>query len=120
MIKIKRVYEDPDKDDGLRFLVDRLWPRGIKKEALQLDDWLKGLAPTNELRKWFHKDTSKWDEFNIRYKEELEQQRDRWEPVIKIAGKNDITLLYASRDTTRNHALVLKEFLEKKLEGSKI
>jgi uncharacterized protein YeaO (DUF488 family) len=120
MIKTKRVYEDPETGDGLRFLVDRLWPRGIKKEALQMDDWLKNLAPSNELRKWFHKDTSKWHEFNIRYKEELEQQRDEWESIIKIADKKDITLLYASRDTTRNHAIVLKEFLEKKLEDSKI
>jgi len=120
MIKTKRVYEDPEPDDGLRFLVDRLWPRGIKKETLQMDDWLKELAPSTDLRKWFHRDTSKWDEFNIRYKEELEHRREGWEPIIKKADKKDITLLYASRDTTRNHALVLKRFLEKKLEDSKI
>lgn len=109
--QIKRIYENPDDDDGYRVLVDRLWPRGISKEKARLDDWLKDIAPSTELRKWFDHDPDKFDEFSDRYTTELTQKKEKIDRLHKIAEKQKVTLLYAARDEAYNHAIVLKEFL---------
>lgn len=114
MIKVKRVYEDPEEDDGLRYLVDRLWPRGIKKENLKIDGWLKNVAPSTELRKWFHKDMDKFEEFRLRYFEELDSNPESWTDLLNASKESNLTLLYASRNVEHNHARVLKEYLEQK------
>lgn len=111
MIKLKRVYDDPDEDDGKRYLVDRLWPRGIKKENLQMDAWLKEIAPSTDLRKWFNHEKPKWEEFSVAYRSELEKNQ-AWKPVAEEAENGTVTLLYAARDREHNHAVVLKDFLE--------
>ncbi|HKJ33487.1 MAG TPA: DUF488 domain-containing protein [Balneolales bacterium] len=116
-IRTKRVYDDPEDDDGHRYLVDRLWPRGMKKEALKMDGWLKSLAPSTELRKWFHHDSGKWDEFKSRYFEELAKQPEAWQTFIDENKDNTITLLYAAKDREHNQALVLKEFLLNKMKS---
>jgi len=112
MIKVKRVYEPPAPDDGKRFLVDRLWPRGVKKEALRLDGWLKDVAPSDGLRKWFGHDPAKWDEFRRRYFAELEAKPEAWEPLLEAARAGDVTLLFSARDEAHNNAVALKAFLE--------
>lgn len=106
-IKIKRIYDPPADDDGFRVLVDRLWPRGIKKQDAKVDVWAKQIAPTTELRKWFDHDPAKFDEFRLRYARELESNADAMKQIIDAAGSRAITLLYAARDTTYNHAAVL-------------
>jgi uncharacterized protein YeaO (DUF488 family) len=111
-IKVKRIYEPAEKKDGLRILVDRLWPRGMKKEDAHIDEWLKAIAPSDQLRKRFHSDTSKWEEFEAKYKLEL-QQNEAVKQLLDIAAKHPVvTLLYSVRDEHRNHALVLRQFLE--------
>ncbi len=115
MIKVKRVYDPPDSSDGTRFLVDRLWPRGIKRESLHLSDWLKEVAPDSELRRWFNHDPAKWDEFRRRYFADLDKNPDRLEPMLNAAQKGNITLLYSARDVEHNNAIALKAYLEKKL-----
>jgi len=112
MLKTKRVYEPAERSDGTRFLVDRLWPRGIKKEALEMETWLKDVAPSPELRKWFSHDPEKWQEFQRRYRKELEANPDAWKPILEAAKQGDVTLLYSARDTEHNSAALLKEFLE--------
>jgi uncharacterized protein YeaO (DUF488 family) len=116
MLKTKRAYESAQAGDGVRFLVDRLWPRGIRKEKLQMKAWLKDVAPSPELRKWFAHDPEKWTEFKKRYRAELKANPDAWAPILEAAQDGDVTLLYSTRDTEHNSALVLKEFLEKKLK----
>jgi uncharacterized protein YeaO (DUF488 family) len=113
MVKIKRVYELPEKSDGMRVLVDRLWPRGIKKEDARFDLWLKDIAPSAELRKWFSHDPSKWQEFRTRYKKELKDKPGMMEDLKKVARKGTVTLLFAAKDADRNNAVVLKEMIEK-------
>lgn len=113
MIKTKRVYDKAEKNDGTRFLVERLWPRGIKKENLKMKAWLKDVSPSPELRKWFSHDPEKWTEFKKRYRAELKSQPEAWQPILEAAKKGDVTLLYSARDTEHNSALLLKEFLEK-------
>ena len=110
-IQIKRVYEHPSKSDGARILVDRLWPRGIKKDELLLDAWIKEIAPSSELRKWFDHDPDKFKEFEHQYIEELNENKQVWLPEIQkyLAGK--ITLLYAAHDPKINHAICLKNYL---------
>lgn len=115
MIKIKRVYDEPEEDDGQRILVDRLWPRGKKKEDLKIDLWLKDVAPSNELRKIYHGDPTKWDEFRRAYTKELCCGRT-FEDLVDMAIDHDITLLYASRNRERNNAVVLKNLLEDKTQ----
>lgn len=115
MIRVKRVYEPCEPSDGPRFLVDRLWPRGIKKEALHLDAWLKDLAPSNELRQWFGHDPGKWEEFCHRYNEELNGNRSAWSPLVEIAGTRDITLLFGAHDMEHNNATALRAYLEGQL-----
>ena len=112
MIKIKRVYDRTEKTDGMRVLVDRLWPRGIKKDDAALDLWLKDIAPSDELRKWFSHDPSKWQEFRTRYKKELKDKPGMIADLKKTARKGRVTLVYAAKDTERNNAVVLKELLE--------
>ena len=116
MLTTKRVYESAQASDGVRFLVDRLWPRGIKKEHLKMKAWLKDVAPSPELRKWFAHDPDKWTEFKKRYRAELKANPSVWAPIVEVAKDGDVTLLYSARDTEHNSALVLKEFLEKKIK----
>lgn len=114
-VKIKRIYEPAEKADGIRILVDRLWPRGMKKEVAQLDEWLKAVAPSEELRKWYHQDAdhSKWPEFKARYLTELRSNEAIAHLKDIIEENKTITLLYAAHDQQQNHALVLLEFLQK-------
>jgi uncharacterized protein YeaO (DUF488 family) len=116
MLKTKRVYEPAETSDGIRFLVDRLWPRGIKKEALEMEAWLKDVTPSPELRKWFGHDPSKWEEFQRRYRKEFESNPDAWKPILEAAKRGNVTLLYSARDTEHNSAVLLKEFLEEQIE----
>ncbi len=113
MIEIKRVYEAPSKTDGVRILVDRLWPRGIKKEELVLDDWIKEIAPSTELRKWFNHDPAKFKEFEKRYIEELNENKEVWLPLIEKYLKGKVTLLYSAHDPEFNQASCLKDYLKK-------
>jgi uncharacterized protein YeaO (DUF488 family) len=115
MLKIKRVYESPKRDDGIRFLVERLWPRGIKKEELKMKAWLKDVSPSPDLRKWYSHDVTKWDEFQKSYRKELKSNADAWKPILDAAKHGNVTLLYSARDVEHNSALVLKEFLQDKL-----
>lgn len=118
MIRVKRVYDPHGPDDGFRFLVDRLWPRGMKKENLQLDEWLKDVAPSDALRHWFGHDPGKWDEFCLRYDAELKANDEAWRPLLDKARKQDITLLFGAHDTEHNNALALRSFLEKRLDDN--
>ncbi len=117
-IRIQRAYEKPGKSDGTRFLVERLWPRGVKKDALHLDAWLKDVAPSAELRKWFNHQPERWPEFQKRYLSELRANPESWKPILEATRRGPVTLLYAARDTERNSALVLQKFLESKLKSS--
>jgi uncharacterized protein YeaO (DUF488 family) len=116
MIKTKRVYEDTKAGEGTRFLVERLWPRGMKKEELKMKAWLKDVAPSPELRKWFAHDPDKWPEFQKRYRAELKANSDAWKPILDAARRGDVTLLYSARDTEHNSALLLKSFLDQQLK----
>ena len=112
MIKLKRVYERQSKGDGLRILVERLWPRGLTKERASVDLWLKDVAPTTELRKWFGHDPAKWEEFCKRYRVDLEQNKDAVNLLKQKSKEGTITLVYAARDEKHNSAVALKEILE--------
>jgi uncharacterized protein YeaO (DUF488 family) len=114
MIRTKRVYASPEPSDGARFLVERLWPRGMKKEALKLDAWLKEVAPSAELRRWFGHDPTKWEEFRRRYFAELDQNPEAWRTLREAARRENVTLLYSARDTEHNSAIALKAYLEGK------
>ena len=111
MIHTKRVYEAADPQDGARFLVERLWPRGLKKAALPLDGWIKEAAPSSALRLWFGHDPQRWAEFKRRYFAELDQAPDAWAPLLTAARRGPITLLYSARDTEHNNAVALQEYL---------
>jgi len=111
--QIKRIYEEPADDEGYRVLVDRLWPRGVSKEDAQLDDWMKKITPSPELRKWFDHDPDKFEEFKKRYEHELASKDEPVQKLLDIAENQKVTLLYAAKDETHNHAIVLKEFLER-------
>lgn len=112
MVRIKRVYDEPAAADGLRVLVDRLWPRGLTKEKARLDDWLKELAPSDELRKWFGHDPARWEEFRERYRQELAGRPESMARLRALAGKGPVTLLFAAHDAAHNNAVVLKELLD--------
>ena len=112
MIKIKRIYDPASPKDGKRILVDRLWPRGIKKDEAKIDEWLKDIAPSNELRQWFSHDPSKWEEFKKRYKKKLKNKSEMLEMIRVKAKISTITLLFAAKDMGYNNAGVLKEILE--------
>ena len=115
MIRVKRVYDPPARSDGVRFLVDHLWPRGLKKEAVQVERWIKLVSPSNELRSWFGHEPAKWAEFKRRYFAELNQQPEAWAPLLEVARTKDITLVFSARDIEHNNAVALKAYLEKKL-----
>jgi uncharacterized protein YeaO (DUF488 family) len=111
MIQIKRAYDPPARGDGRRFLVERLWPRGMKKEALALDSWVKDVAPSTELRKWFGHRVERWEEFRRRYRAELGTNPESWQPILQAAERQGVTLLYSAHDTEHNGAVVLRDFL---------
>lgn len=114
MVKIKRIYDPFTKNDGKRILVDRLWPRGIKKEDAHIDEWLREIAPSDELRKWFSHDPSKWHDFKKRYKNELKGKQNLIEKLMIDAKKGRVTLLFAAKDVEHNNAVVVKEIIEGK------
>ena len=115
-IDLKRVYDPPANSDGRRILVDRIWPRGITKADLQIDAWLKDLAPSTELRKWFGHDPAKWDEFRKRYAGELEQRSEALEELVEKARAGRVTLVFSAKDTEHNNAVALKAHLERRLK----
>lgn len=115
MIQAKRIYDPPAADDGARILVDRLWPRGVRKDAARLDGWLKEVAPSDQLRRWFNHTPEKWDEFQRRYFDELEARPRSWKPLAEAARHGDVALLFGASDRAFNNAVALKRFLEEKL-----
>ena len=116
MIVCKRVYGDKEnKNEGYRVLVDRLWPRGIKKTDLNCDEWNKNVAPSSELRKWFHAGEGDFAEFTQRYIKELEDAPEDWQPLLTIAKEKELVLLYSGKNEQQNNATVLKDFLEKQI-----
>jgi uncharacterized protein YeaO (DUF488 family) len=114
MIKLKRAYDPPARDDGARYLVERLWPRGVKRTRLKLDGWLKDVAPSTELRQWFGHEPEKWPEFRRRYFAQLRANPAAWRPLLTAARSGRVTLVYAARDTARNGAVALKAFLDRR------
>ncbi|MBR9801159.1 DUF488 domain-containing protein [bacterium] len=115
MIRLQRAYDDPSRQDGLRILVERFWPRGVSKEKAAVDLWLKDLAPSTELRKWFSHDPEKWDEFRERYWAELREQGDLLTLLQHRTTEGNVTFVFASRDEVHNSAVALKQFLEDEL-----
>lgn len=111
-IRIKRIYEPRASTDGYRILVDRVWPRGLSKQKAALDQWLKEIAPSKELRQWFKHDPARWPEFRRRYRKELAGKQEIIEDLRSRAAEGTVTLLYSARDPDRNQAVVLKEYLE--------
>jgi len=117
MIKIKKIYDAPTPDDGIRILVDRLWPRGLSKEKAKVDLWLKEIAPSNELRKWYAHDPQKWAEFRKRYFNDLDTKGELVNQIVQETKEGDVTLLYSSKEEKLNNAVALKEYIEKKKKG---
>jgi len=115
-IKTKRAYDNPEPNDGIRILVDRLWPRGISKEDLAIEDWPKEIAPSNALRKWYSHDPEKWEEFKTRYYDELQDHEDIWRKLLEYPDDETVTLIYSSKEEKLNNAVALKEFLEARME----
>jgi uncharacterized protein YeaO (DUF488 family) len=113
-IRVKRVYDKPDKTDGQRVLVDRVWPRGLTKEEARIDQWLKEIAPTTALRKWFGHDPARWTEFKKRYAKELNDRPEKIEQLAREARKRTVTLLFGAQDIEHNNAVALKEYIEKR------
>jgi uncharacterized protein YeaO (DUF488 family) len=113
-LEIKRVYEEPRRADGMRILVDRLWPRGLSKEKAHVDIWLKDIAPSTELRKWFSHDPSKWAGFQTRYRHELKSKADLLAGLREKAVKGPVTLLYGAKDEKHNEAVVLLSLIQSK------
>ncbi|HET7584590.1 MAG TPA: DUF488 family protein [Gemmatimonadaceae bacterium] len=111
MIKLKRAYEPAARGDGRRFLVERLWPRGVRKDDLPLDGWLKDVAPSPALRRWFAHDPAKWPEFRRRYFAELRKNDEALQPLRDAARRGTVTLVYSARDTEHNAAVALREYL---------
>ena len=114
-VRLKRAYEKRSPEDGSRFLVERLWPRGVRKADLPLDGWLKDVAPTTGLRQWFGHDPAKWPEFRTRYLAELRRHPDAAAPLLAAARAGTLTLVYGARDTEHNAAVVLREYLLRRL-----
>jgi len=114
-IDIARAFDLPARSRGVRFLVDRLWPRGIRKEDLAVDGWLKAVAPSTALRQWFGHDPARWSRFQQRYEAELSAHPEAWQPILEAARKEPVTLVYAARDLEHNHARVLCAFLKRRL-----
>ena len=114
MIHIKRAYEPSARGDGRRLLVERLWPRGMRKEALLLDAWVKDVAPSTELRKWFSHRVDRWSEFQRRYRRELSAHRDAWSPILEASRRGPVTLVYSAHDPEHNAAVVLRDYLTRR------
>ena len=117
MLYVKRVYEAHKANDGTRYLLERFWPRGMKKENLKMNSWLKEVAPSSDLRRWFGHDPAKWDEFQRRYRAELDTNPSAWKPLLESLKQGNVTLLYSARDTEHNNAVVLKSYLEERIVG---
>ena len=117
MIMLKRVYDAARRTDGARFLVERLWPRGVKKTALKVDGWVKDVAPSPELRQWFSHDSKKWLKFQQRYFAELETRPDALEPLLRAARRGTVTLVFSSHDTEHNNAVALRKYLQRRLRA---
>ena len=115
MLALKRVYDKADTADGVRFLVERLWPRGVRKEALAMDGWPREVAPSDALRRWFGHDPARWDEFCRRYADELDARPEAWQPLLERARAADVTLLFSAHDTDHNNAVALRRYLEGRL-----
>jgi uncharacterized protein YeaO (DUF488 family) len=113
-IKVKRIYESPEPDDGLRILVERLWPRGVRKDEASIDLWMKEIAPSHELRRWFSHDPAKWKEFKRRYWEEIKYKKE-FEELVKLTRERNITLLFSTKSLKYNNAVALKQFIEERL-----
>lgn len=111
MLALKRAYDEAAPDDGVRFLVERLWPRGIKKTDLRIDAWLKDAAPSDSLRRWFAHDPKKWGEFQRRYFAELDTRPESYEQILSAARHGRVTLVYSTHDTQHNNAVALKDYL---------
>ncbi|MCH8686572.1 DUF488 domain-containing protein [Pedomonas mirosovicensis] len=111
-IRTKRIYDPATPDDGCRILIDRLWPRGLKKQEAAIDHWAKSIAPSTELRQWLHADPGRWPDFPARYRDELRLREDELRQLLERGGDGPLTLLYSAKDRDHNHALVLKEVLE--------
>lgn len=118
MVTLKRVYDAPSPADGARFLVERLWPRGVSKEKLRLTAWLKDVGPSTALRQWFDHDPAKWSQFRTRYFRELDARPDSWRPVLAAARVGPVTLVYSSHDEEHNNAVALHEYLQLKRRRS--
>jgi len=116
VITLARVYDPAATDEGARFLVERLWPRGVRRADLRLSDWLRDVAPSDELRRWFGHDPAKWDEFRRRYFAELDARPEAWTPLRDAAAAEDVTLLYSSRDAQHNNAVALRDYVATRLE----
>ena len=114
MIKLKRIYEPPSDEDGVRILVERLWPRGISKEKAKVDEWMKEIAPSQELRQWFKHDPAKWEDFQKLYRKELDQNQELVKELKRRAKGKTVTFVYAARDEEHNSALLLKKYLSKR------
>ncbi len=119
MINLKRVYEAAARADGQRFLVERLWPRGVRKSELKMDAWLKDVAPSDALRRWFSHDPEKWDTFRKRYFAELDSNPEAWSTLAAAARRGAVTLVYSSRDADHNNAAALKEYLDSKTKRTR-
>lgn len=117
MIVIKRVYEPASKEDGYRILVDRLWPRGLTKEKVAADVWLKELAPSAQLRKWYGHDPEKWKEFNVRYAKELADKKELLKEIVTRGSNGKVTLLYAAKDELHNQGVALRDYISKHTKG---
>jgi uncharacterized protein YeaO (DUF488 family) len=115
MLELKRAYDPASKGDGARFLVERLWPRGVSKANLPLEAWLKEVGPSTELRKWFGHDPLKWPSFRTRYFRELDSRPESWQPILSAARRGTVTLVYSSHDEEHNNAVALREYLQGKL-----
>lgn len=113
-IRIKRAYDPPAAADGVRLLVDRLWPRGLKKESARIDAWIREVAPSHELRRWFGHDPERWREFVRRYVAELNANPDAWRPILERAGEERVTLVYSAHDPEHNQARALLQYLERR------
>ena len=116
MITLKRAYDPVSCTDGSRFLVERLWPRGVAKADLSIDEWLKEAGPSTELRKWFSHDPDRWPEFRRRYFRELDSRPEAWTPIVSAARRGKVTLVYSSRDTQHNNAVALRDYLHAKAQ----
>lgn len=112
-VSLKRAYAAPTPDDGTRVLVDRIWPRGLRKDRAKIDMWLKDIAPSTELRHWFHEDSARWSDFKRKYRRELADKKEDLETLRSLVGRDHVTLLFASADVDHNNAVVLRDLLKR-------